>query len=166
MIKRDRNLYFKEYNNKPNRKKYLQDLRNSQKFKEYHIQYKISNKLKIQKYKKEYDIKNKEKNKLYKKQYNLKNSIILKNIAKKYQLKKYNLTLDEYNVLLKKQKYCCKICKRHNSLFKRALAVDHCHKTNKIRGLLCNTCNQGIGHLQDSIILLSNTIKYLKQFTI
>lgn len=42
------------------------------------------------------------------------------------------------------------------------LAVDHNHKTNKIRGLLCNRCNRGIGFMRDSIDLLQKAIEYLK----
>lgn len=39
--------------------------------------------------------------------------------------------------------------------------VDHCHKTGKVRGLLCNTCNSGIGMLEDSPKLLMKALKYL-----
>jgi Recombination endonuclease VII len=40
--------------------------------------------------------------------------------------------------------------------------VDHCHKTNKVRGILCNGCNIGLGSFKDDINLLKNAIKYLE----
>lgn len=50
----------------------------------------------------------------------------------------YNITLEEYNALFAAQEGRCAIC-----LGKRreALSVDHCHKTNQVRGLLCRRCN-------------------------
>jgi hypothetical protein len=43
------------------------------------------------------------------------------------------------------QKGCCGICKRHQSEFKKRLGVDHNHSTGKIRKLLCDRCNLGLG---------------------
>lgn len=43
--------------------------------------------------------------------------------------------------------------------------VDHCHNTGKLRGLLCQTCNTGIGHLKDDIQTLQKAIKYLEKHT-
>jgi len=43
------------------------------------------------------------------------------------------------------------------------LAIDHNHLTNKVRGLLCNKCNQGIGFFNDNVHLLSEAIKYLNE---
>ena len=76
----------------------------------------------------------------------------------------FGMTLFEYNELFVKQEGCCGICKQHQTTFERRLAVDHCHETGKIRGLLCMKCNQGIGQLKDSIEVLSNAIEYLKEF--
>jgi hypothetical protein len=78
----------------------------------------------------------------------------------------YNITLEEYNIILKSQDYKCKICKtlaketRGNGL----LHVDHCHKTGKIRGLLCHHCNMGLGSFKDSSLLLEEAVKYLDDF--
>ena len=56
-----------------------------------------------------------------------------------------------------KQNFKCAICKEQTDL-----AVDHCHNSMKIRGLLCNNCNNGLGRFKDSTELLENAIKYLK----
>ena len=81
--------------------------------------------------------------------------------------KKYNITEAQYNSLLKKQNNTCAICKLPMKLYgsfkKVYLHVDHDHKTGKVRGLLCNCCNMGIGNLKDDINLLYNAIEYLKR---
>lgn len=74
---------------------------------------------------------------------------------------KFKLSSDEYNSLVNKQKGLCKIC--GNKEKNRRLGVDHCHKTLKVRGLLCNTCNLGIGYFKDDILLLKKAIKYLNE---
>ena len=90
------------------------------------------------------------------------------NIDKNFKLKKmYGITLDQYNELLSKQGGKCMICQSDNNGYyrkkPRAFAVDHCHTTSKIRGLLCSDCNTGIGLLKDNIDLLNNAIKYLNK---
>ena len=77
---------------------------------------------------------------------------------------KYNYGLDQeqYLTLLSRQGYCCKICGIHQDRLNRKLNVDHCHITNKIRGLLCSNCNRAIGLLKDSIETLQKAIDYLK----
>ena len=40
--------------------------------------------------------------------------------------------------------------------------IDHNHKTNKIRGILCGNCNMGLGHFKDNLDVLKNAIKYLE----
>jgi hypothetical protein len=57
---------------------------------------------------------------------------------------KFGLEIPEYRRLLEAQDNLCAICKRTAELH-----VDHCHSTNRIRGLLCMPCNTAIGHLGD-----------------
>jgi hypothetical protein len=83
---------------------------------------------------------------------------------KAYQRKrKYNLTSEQYNDKLKIQNYSCDICNVHIDNLNKELAVDHCHTTGKIRGLLCGNCNSGIGFFNDDISRIKNAIQYLKK---
>jgi hypothetical protein len=75
----------------------------------------------------------------------------------------FNMSREEYNSLLKMQHESCAICKRHYSNFKKALAVDHDHKTGKNRGLLCGNCNIILGHLKDIIKVVENLKIYLQE---
>ena len=76
---------------------------------------------------------------------------------------RYNITLAEYDVLLESQVGICAICGGVNTNNNR-LCVDHCHKSLKVRGLLCHSCNRGLGNFNDDIKLLSKAIKYLKEY--
>jgi len=73
----------------------------------------------------------------------------------------FDITFEDYNKLLEKQNESCAICHRHQTEFDRALAVDHNHETGKVRGLLCLSCNNGLGRFKDNKDLLSEAIKYL-----
>ena len=66
--------------------------------------------------------------------------------------------------MLENQNYKCKICLADNKKYKRQLAVDHCHTTGKIRGLLCTPCNISLGYINDNIQILHNMINYLKEY--
>jgi hypothetical protein len=71
---------------------------------------------------------------------------------------KYGISLDDYLAMYLAQGGLCLICNK-----KTDLCVDHCHSTNKVRGLLCDKCNQGIGCLNHDIAQLENAIRYLKE---
>jgi len=76
----------------------------------------------------------------------------------------YNISSIEYSKLFNKQNGCCAICDKHQSDFKYNLCVDHDHKTGKIRGLLCNECNRGIGYLKDNPNLLNKGATYILSY--
>ena len=82
---------------------------------------------------------------------------------KKADLKKtYGITIEEYKKMLYVQNGVCAICEKE-CVSGRNLAVDHCHETGNIRGLLCSNCNPGLGHFKDSIKLLDRAIQYLSK---
>ncbi len=81
---------------------------------------------------------------------------------------RFNLSIDDFNKLLSSQKRKCKICKikfkfswDSKARVRMDCFVDHDHKTNKVRGILCMNCNTGLGHFKDNKNLLQETIKYL-----
>lgn len=84
-----------------------------------------------------------------------------------YLNRKYGITLSDYERMHAEQSGRCKICggegfvmdKDRHSL---KLVVDHCHVTDKVRGLLCHNCNRALGLLKDNIQTLENAIAYLK----
>jgi hypothetical protein len=73
---------------------------------------------------------------------------------------KFNITLEQYNELFYSQNRKCAICEDECKTG-RKLAVDHDHKTGKIRGLLCMNCNNALGKFKDSTDLLTSAISYL-----
>jgi hypothetical protein len=88
----------------------------------------------------------------------------------------YGITPEDYELILEKQNKVCKICGLPETRITRPnakafldlpprLAVDHDHKTGKIRGLLCHKCNVGLGNFNDNLELLKNAIKYLEENT-
>jgi len=80
--------------------------------------------------------------------------------AKGYDLKRKGISLAEYEALLEKQGGQCAICGQADKWFR--LAVDHCHGTHRIRGLLCSQCNRGIGFFKDKPELLERAAQYLR----
>lgn len=78
--------------------------------------------------------------------------------------RKYNITLEEFDQKLSNQNYRCAICNGTDTHDKHSVfAVDHCHTTGKIRGLLCWKCNAGLGLFNDNKENLKNAINYLKK---
>ena len=59
-------------------------------------------------------------------------------------LKRYGLTKEDYRDKIKKQNNKCSICKKELTSAK----VDHCHKTGKVRDLLCHKCNVHLGYVE------------------
>lgn len=89
--------------------------------------------------------------------------------AKNYLLKrKYNITLNDYLKKWSEQNGKCAICQKgqfpFEKMFDRVLVLDHDHKTNQVRGLLCNSCNRALGLLKDNPVFTQNATTYLNQW--
>ncbi len=84
----------------------------------------------------------------------------------KNKLRRLGLTPNDFERMMLEQSGVCKICKQPETTMKLGrvmkLAVDHDHHTKKIRGLLCNSCNQGLGHFKDSSTRLIAAAEYLQ----
>lgn len=80
---------------------------------------------------------------------------------------RYGITPEKYSELFHEQNGRCSICgneetTRHNRSKKiQKLAVDHCHTTGNVRGLLCQDCNRGLGKFHDDPTRLQKAIEYL-----
>lgn len=78
---------------------------------------------------------------------------------------RYGLYYKDYNTLFDKQEGKCALCGISHSEVWRGLHVDHCHKTNIVRGLLCFHCNTALGKLGDSEEQIQKVLKYLTNKT-
>lgn len=75
---------------------------------------------------------------------------------------RYGITPDEYAGMLADQEGRCAICRRPPQ--GRRLAVDHCHTTGQVRGLLCAPCNTTLGKIEDDPAIVERMVSYLKGF--
>ena len=80
---------------------------------------------------------------------------------------KYGVTLEWYEAKLEEQGGVCAICKKPETVLNtkgeiKLLSIDHCHNSGRIRGLLCNYCNAGLGHFRDNSALLLAAFEYLE----
>ena len=86
-------------------------------------------------------------------------------LAAKQRERTFGISHAEYAEFHQKQNGVCAICFKPETAIRngkvKSLAVDHCHKTGKIRGLLCSDCNTGIGKLKEDRNILSAAIRYL-----
>lgn len=73
--------------------------------------------------------------------------------------RRYNLTLKQFDEMRRTQHDVCWIC-----YIKKPLVVDHNHTTGKVRGLLCETCNRGLGQFHEDKIKLQSAIQYLEKY--
>tara|TARA_Y100001973_G_scaffold90970_1_gene139115 strand:+ start:109 stop:501 length:393 start_codon:yes stop_codon:yes gene_type:complete len=91
----------------------------------------------------------------------------------RHSVKRYGITEAMYDDMCTKQGDMCCICKKHKDDIpvpskprkgqqSRAFVIDHCHESNKVRGLLCGKCNTALGGFNDDIELLRTAIEYLQ----
>ena len=76
----------------------------------------------------------------------------------------YGISLEDYERMYAEQGGVCKICSlpaNHNS---NHLCIDHCHETGKVRALLCDLCNRGLGYFKDDTRLLDRASDYLRSY--
>ena len=113
----------------------------------------------------EYYLKNKDKYIAKANEYTKKNrnkiGVYWKEYKRKIRYKKLGITIEDFNRMNKIQQGKCCICKKIPD--GQILRLDHDHNTGKIRGLLCNHCNIGLGYFRDNIESLKNAAVYLKK---
>ncbi len=79
-----------------------------------------------------------------------------------WRKKQYGISDEEFYDIVLGQRGMCLF--GHVSSFGTKLVIDHCHKTNKVRGVLCNACNVAIGLMRDDPTLLRLAADYLEKF--
>lgn len=84
----------------------------------------------------------------------------------KQDIKKYGFTYESYLAFVAAHNNVCAICHNPEKAISaygtpKRLTIDHCHTTNKVRGLLCENCNRGLGYLQDNTEILESALRYL-----
>lgn len=107
----------------------------------------------------------KDRAKLYQREYRVKNPERVKNNSLRSS---YGITMDAFEKILEQQNHKCAICGTDETFNdkngrKSSFAVDHCHDTGKIRGLLCHRCNTGLGCFKESEDRLSAALEYLQK---
>jgi len=83
----------------------------------------------------------------------------------------YGITIEDYNEMLEKQDGKCATCGSTETAGRKSgrggaadvFAVDHCHDTGKVRGLLCHRCNRAMGLLGDNTQIIQSMIEYLQE---
>lgn len=84
-----------------------------------------------------------------------------------FLLRRYGITLSQYQEMFQAQSGLCAICGKPETVScgkngkPKDLCLDHCHKTNKVRGLLCTHCNSGLGMIKDDPELARKLAAYL-----
>lgn len=106
------------------------------------------------KWKREYNRKNKDKINAYERARRATNPAAFRATRLKTR---YGIDHDGYAELYRSQGGLCALCKEY-----AAVDVDHCHQTGRVRGLLCRSCNVGLGQFGDSVEALERAISYLK----
>jgi hypothetical protein len=105
------------------------------------IKYRLENKIRLRTIAKQWAFRNKEK---------------VKGYQRTSHLRSYGLTTEKLELMRKKQKEKCLICEN-----KRRLVIDHCHKTLRVRGLLCLRCNMLVGMIEAHRPVYKNMKRYL-----
>lgn len=82
-------------------------------------------------------------------------------IRLRYLKARYNLTIEQYAAMEAAQGGVCAICRQQSRGSDRRLHVDHDHATGRVRGLLCFSCNAGLGNFDDRREWLEAAIQYL-----
>lgn len=76
--------------------------------------------------------------------------------------KSFGIPYSEYEAMYEKQGGKCAICLGEEPCARNDhLAIDHCHESGKVRGLLCSSCNRALGLFKDSIEILESAKRYL-----
>ena len=81
------------------------------------------------------------------------------------RLRKYGVAPEEFEYMLQDQEHACKVCRDpFDTVIAKHVHVDHCHTTGKVRGVLCASCNKGLGMFRDNPSFLREAALHVEQF--
>lgn len=83
----------------------------------------------------------------------------------KTRYKKFGITKEIFDKMFLAQDSRCAICETTENTSSKDWAIDHCHRTGEVRGILCHHCNLMLGNAKDDTIRLKKAIKYLNENT-
>lgn len=89
--------------------------------------------------------------------------------SRRNSIKQYGLSFEDVKALLESQSGMCAICSKELVIssdmtnLSSVACVDHCHDSGKVRGILCRSCNSGIGYLKDDLDVLKSAVSYLEK---
>lgn len=82
------------------------------------------------------------------------------------QSRRYGLTYTDLLALFKSQNFQCKVCSKPVKLERNTKqdrgVIDHCHTSGKVRGILCNHCNQALGLMKENMTSIKQMYNYLE----
>lgn len=85
-------------------------------------------------------------------------------LGRRRTLRRYGLSSEDYDRMVEAQGGVCVICRLPPTKGKgERLHVDHCHKTGKVRALLCSDCNRALGYFRDDLARVVQAAEYLRQ---
>lgn len=112
-----------------------------------------------------YNVRNKKKIKEYAAEYYQKNRVRILERSYRRNREKYGITLEQYHQMVSDQKGGCAICPNllEDPKIGGGPCIDHSHSTGKVRGILCGSCNKGLGLFKDNPELLEKAARYLRK---
>lgn len=84
-------------------------------------------------------------------------------IERRRRFRTYGITEADYNAMLERQGHCCAICQT-DTPGRKGWAIDHCHDSGVVRGVLCSPCNSAIGLLRDDPDVIMRAAMYVERF--
>lgn len=82
------------------------------------------------------------------------------NTRGKHRKRRYGVSQERFDQMLQEQQHTCAIC---GTVMGQEACVDHDHTTGRVRGLLCKTCNAGLGLFHDNWQIISSALNYLER---
>ena len=144
--------YYQENKDRRNEKVKVYRHKNRERLAEYKRQYRSERRAELCAKSKAYRLANLEK--------------IKASVRSAYIKRTYGITAQEYDARIAAQNGKCEVCKNkpNGNGAKSKLHLDHCHTTQKIRGMICGNCNAALGMAKDDLVILRALVAYMERY--